>query len=99
MSAAMDSEDASIEVERAGVMAYLKDALAVLLEVRPADPILFLSAYFKHAAQPEDFASLAWYLIRACPRSRPCFHDNLYSAFSVLVRQANSDLSGGGRGT
>eukprot|EP00419_Tripos_fusus_P088262 CAMPEP_0172866488 /NCGR_PEP_ID=MMETSP1075-20121228/82016_1 /TAXON_ID=2916 /ORGANISM="Ceratium fusus, Strain PA161109" /LENGTH=292 /DNA_ID=CAMNT_0013715659 /DNA_START=43 /DNA_END=918 /DNA_ORIENTATION=- len=97
----MDTEDAHLEVERAGVSAYLKDALAVLLEVRPADPLLFLNAYFRHAAQPEDTASLAWYLVRACPRSRPCFRDNLHSAFSALSRQidcsgSTGNLHGGG---
>lgn len=82
-------EDAVAEVERAGAAAYLKDALSVLLEVRPVDPLLFLAAYFRHAAEPEDPAGLAWHLIRACPRSRPCFHDNLYIAFSSLRQQAS----------
>mmetsp|Transcript_79411 Transcript_79411/g.184271 ORF Transcript_79411/g.184271 Transcript_79411/m.184271 type:complete len:278 (+) Transcript_79411:113-946(+) len=90
----MEVENVRVEVERTGIAAYLKDALAVLLEVRPADPILFLNAYFRHAAQPDDLASLAWYLIRACPRSRPCFRDNLHSAFSALVAHQTAPASG-----
>merc|ERR1719362_673702 len=50
---------------------------------------------FRHAAQPEDTASLAWYLVRACPRSRPCFRDNLHSAFSALSRQTDGSVNRG----
>lgn len=77
---------ATLELERAGIAVSLKDALSVLLEVRPADPIAFLAAYFRHPARPGDPHELARYLVRACPRSRPCFRDSLYSAFSVLAR-------------
>ncbi|CAE8596799.1 unnamed protein product, partial [Polarella glacialis] len=92
----MDSEDVKAkleryaEMERAGAGAYLKDALAVLLEVRPVDPLLFLLAYFRHAANPEDPAGLAWYLIKACPRSRPCFRDNLHTAYCSLQQTHGS---------
>eukprot|EP00439_Symbiodinium_sp_Y106_P068352 s13_g11.t1 len=71
---------------RAETAAYLKDAMAVLLEVRPANPLLFLYAYCKRAADPESLEGLAWYLLSACPRSRPCWHDNVYSAFGALRR-------------
>lgn len=77
----VSEEDAAAEVDRASASACLKDALAMLLEVRPADPMLFFAEYFKGAAQPEA-TPLA--LIRACPRSRPCFHDNLHRAFASL---------------
>lgn len=94
----MDADDVVAEVERSGAAAHLRDALAVLLEVRPTDPLVFLSAYFRHAAQPEDGVGMALHLIRACPRSRTCFHDTLYAAFSALRRSPPRASAGGGRG-
>jgi len=90
----MESDDLVGELERTGMSAYLKDALAVLLEVRPPDPLLFLSAYFKYGVrQNGDAPTLALYLVRACPRSRPCFRDNLHTAFSVLSRRGGAASS------
>ncbi|CAJ1378314.1 unnamed protein product [Effrenium voratum] len=66
------------------VGAYLKDALAVLLEVRPANPHLFLLAYFQWASHPESLEGLAWYLLKACPRTRDCFQDHLHTAYTCL---------------
>ncbi|CAK9105469.1 EF-hand domain-containing protein [Durusdinium trenchii] len=67
------------------LVASLKEALAAVLEVRPANPLIFLLAYFRRAAQPDSMEALA-YLLNACPRSRGCFQENVYSTFVSLKR-------------
>eukprot|EP00435_Cladocopium_sp_Y103_P038380 s2492_g10.t1 len=63
----------------------LKEALGALLEVRPANPLQFLLAHFRRVSDPDSLEGLA-YLLKACPRSRKCFQDQLHSAFITLKR-------------
>merc|ERR1719460_1665394 len=83
----MDSKSLEDELDRTGVTQHLKDALAVLLEARPANPLAFLGSYFKHAAQTQDPVSRAYRLIHECLPTRACFNDNVYSAFCALARR------------
>lgn len=82
--------------DQRAIAVHLRDALIAVLEVRPEDPLLYLSAYFRKC-QGQNSPALASYFIRACPRSRPNFKENLYSAFSTLAaRQDTADREGSG---
>ncbi|EOD31515.1 hypothetical protein EMIHUDRAFT_123063, partial [Emiliania huxleyi CCMP1516] len=81
------SFDGEEYLDRCGVAPYMRDALALLLENRPAEPIGFLVQYF-HAALSESTAlTRALRLIRLAPRSHTAFKDNLVAAFAALGGQ------------
>eukprot|EP00759_Apiculatamorpha_spiralis_P003972 PhF_6_TR12253/c0_g1_i1/m.19417 len=69
------------------VNAYLKDAVTLMLECRPLDPLAFLSEYF---ANPN--ASKSYRYIRLSQRARHTFWDHTYAAF--LAAEGDSPGSG-----
>eukprot|EP00741_Cyanophora_paradoxa_P012855 tig00020629_g12412.t1 len=75
-------------LEKSGVGAYVKDALTVLMECQPEDPIAFLADYFKQAAQPgpPNRISAAVRLIRLARPSAESFGETLAKTYEMLER-------------
>jgi len=70
------------------VSAYLKDAISLLLECRPADPVGFLAEYF---ATPG--ASRSYRFLRLSRRARQTFWDHILAAYMALEPEAGAGVS------
>jgi len=78
-------------LERAGVEAYIKDALTLVLENRPEEPIGFLVEYFQNAVRGGTALSRAYRYVRLTKLDRPAFMDNLLAAFTTLDSRRHGD--------
>lgn len=71
-------------LEQSKVTPYLKDAITLLLENRPPNPIAFLSDYFQNVTQGSSRIVRSYRYIRLTKRSRQAFLDNLVSAYNSI---------------
>eukprot|EP00474_Spongospora_subterranea_P004606 CRZ05064.1 hypothetical protein [Spongospora subterranea] len=79
-------------LETTGLDVYIQDALILVLENRPEDPIRFLVEYFQTCEKPGTPLSRAYRYLTMTPRTRPAFMYNLVSAFTIL-NTAKSQLT------
>lgn len=70
-------------IERTGLSAVMKDAVLLLMENRPADPILFLAKYFELLEAEQTAMQRTLHYINLAPPQRPCYMDNLFQAFTI----------------
>jgi hypothetical protein len=85
--------DGNSYLEQNGVPAYMKDALAIILENRPDDPIAFLAQYFRSVCGPEPTAvEKAYRLARLTDYNRETFLDNIVAAYGILESSSGGML-------
>eukprot|EP00735_Rhodelphis_limneticus_P001169 TRINITY_DN11737_c0_g1::TRINITY_DN11737_c0_g1_i1::g.11605::m.11605 TRINITY_DN11737_c0_g1::TRINITY_DN11737_c0_g1_i1::g.11605 ORF type:complete len:289 (-),score=21.36,sp/Q8BHR8/CK049_MOUSE/29.87/2e-09,Dpy-30/PF05186.8/0.0026,EF-hand_8/PF13833.1/2,EF-hand_8/PF13833.1/95,RIIa/PF02197.12/0.1 TRINITY_DN11737_c0_g1_i1:109-975(-) len=89
-----DSASKTLSVEeylsRSGVTNPLRDAVTLLLENRPEQPIVFLADYFRQLCQPATPLPFSYHTLRASPRHRDIFFDNVAQSYNILVSQKNT---------
>ena len=73
-----------------GVTAYLQDAMTLVLENRPQDPILFISEYFRHAVQGSSYVHRSFQYLRQTELHRQAFMDNAAASYHSLMRRKGS---------
>mmetsp|Transcript_29652 Transcript_29652/g.64720 ORF Transcript_29652/g.64720 Transcript_29652/m.64720 type:complete len:238 (-) Transcript_29652:2187-2900(-) len=77
-------------LNESGLTLYLKDALTIMLENRPEDPLLFLHEYFQMVTRGKNLVDRAYRYLRLSPKERVVFMDNLVAAFSLLESTGGS---------
>ena len=65
---------------------HLQDALALILESRPHDPIRYLANYFTYVSAGNHELAKAYRICKLCPRKGDCVHDHLHLAYVTLSR-------------
>lgn len=71
-------------LDQAGVSAYIKDVVTLLLENRPESPVDFISDYFRNAIKGSTGEQRSYRYIRLTNRHRETFMDNLLAAYTSL---------------
>ena len=79
--------DAEEYLDRCGVTAYLKDAVTLILDNRPTEPLNFLHDYFRSVTQGSSPLLRAYRYLRLCPLGQPAFADNVVEAYATLDAQ------------
>mmetsp|Transcript_17009 Transcript_17009/g.28689 ORF Transcript_17009/g.28689 Transcript_17009/m.28689 type:complete len:239 (-) Transcript_17009:636-1352(-) len=77
-------------LNESGLTLYLKDALTIMLENRPEDPLHFLHEYFQMVTRGKNPVDRAYRYLRLSPKDRVVFMDNLVAAFSLLESTGGS---------
>ncbi|KAK3261529.1 hypothetical protein CYMTET_29566, partial [Cymbomonas tetramitiformis] len=85
----MENQDTS-RLDECGLTSYLKDALTIMLESRPTDPMHFLTEYFHMVANGASPSHRAYRYLRLCPQDRNMFMDNLAAAYTLLDAEGGS---------
>mmetsp|Transcript_112584 Transcript_112584/g.257879 ORF Transcript_112584/g.257879 Transcript_112584/m.257879 type:complete len:207 (+) Transcript_112584:54-674(+) len=85
---------ATDELESSGATLYLKDALTLMLETRPDNPIAFLASYFRCAASGGDALVMAFRTIKVSSSQRSADRDAIYTAFCSLARPVGRERHG-----
>ena len=70
--------------DRSSLTVYLKDAVTLVLENRPADPVGFIADYLRRVLSGASNVSRAYQYLTLSPHHRQAFMDNAVVAFSVL---------------
>eukprot|EP00238_Polyblepharides_amylifera_P009061 CAMPEP_0196586642 /NCGR_PEP_ID=MMETSP1081-20130531/55066_1 /TAXON_ID=36882 /ORGANISM="Pyramimonas amylifera, Strain CCMP720" /LENGTH=240 /DNA_ID=CAMNT_0041908593 /DNA_START=53 /DNA_END=773 /DNA_ORIENTATION=- len=81
--------DAS-SLDASRVTVYMKDALTIMLENRPQNPLVFLADYFHMVTQVKNPVNRAYRYIKLSPQDRAVFMDNLVAAFTMLESDGGS---------
>ncbi|XP_068688087.1 tubulin polyglutamylase complex subunit 1-like [Montipora foliosa] len=82
-------------LSRTGVTSQIKDAVTLVIENRPEDPIAFLAEFFDNHASNATALMRAHQKLILVHHSQPSFQNNLVLAYNILHHQKNN---GGLRG-
>ncbi|KAL9642160.1 hypothetical protein ABK040_007165 [Willaertia magna] len=74
--------DAQEYFDQTGVTTYLKDAITLILENRPEDPLEFLSEYFNNVVKGSNSLTRSYRYIKLAKRNQEAFFDNLVAAYN-----------------
>jgi len=74
---------------RTGVTSEIKDAITLVIENRPEDPISFLAEFFDSQASTTTALMRAHQKLILVHHSRPSFQNNLVLAYNILHQQKN----------
>ena len=92
----MNGED---YLEHTKVGGELKEAISVLLENRPENPILFLADYFRNKTQGMGSNVMkAYKLITQNKVDMKSFEDNVFMAYTELDKIPSKEANGGVKG-
>eukprot|EP00744_Colponema_vietnamica_P027970 GILI01042248.1.p1 GENE.GILI01042248.1~~GILI01042248.1.p1 ORF type:complete len:248 (-),score=39.55 GILI01042248.1:77-820(-) len=93
-SSSIDATDEYLD--RTNVTAFLKDAVTLLLENRPENPIKFLADYFQAVVSGSTPIQRSYRYLRLSPHDRQIFMDNLFNAYLTLdtTRRSAATASG-----
>lgn len=78
-------------LSRTGVTSEIKDAITLLIENRPEDPIMFMAEFFDSHANPTTALMKSHQKLLLVHHSRLSFQSNLVQAYNILKQQKNSD--------
>ncbi|XP_073230191.1 tubulin polyglutamylase complex subunit 1-like [Porites lutea] len=78
-------------LSRTGVTSDIKDAITLVIENRPEDPISFLAEFFDCHASTTTALMKAHQKLLLAHHSRPSFQNNLLLAYNILHKQKNSN--------
>ncbi|RMX53882.1 hypothetical protein pdam_00018617 [Pocillopora damicornis] len=78
-------------LSRTGITSDIKDAITLIIENRPEDPIAFMAEFFDSRAITTTALVKAHQKLLLAHHSRPSFQINLAAAYNILKQQKNSN--------
>ncbi|PFX28859.1 Tubulin polyglutamylase complex subunit 1 [Stylophora pistillata] len=78
-------------MSRSGITSEIKEAITLIIENRPDDPIAFMAEFFDSHANTTTALVKAHQKLLLAHHSRPSFQVNLAAAYNILKRQKNSN--------
>ncbi|KAL9957955.1 hypothetical protein ACROYT_G034914 [Oculina patagonica] len=78
-------------LSRTGVTSEIKDAITLVIENRPEDPISFMAEFFDSHANTATALMKCHQKLLLVHHSRPSFQNNLVQGYNILKQQKNSN--------